>query len=131
MRNYLNSINPFIDSLFFSEKDHDTRLMRTDIIEHENDYVLNIEMPAVEKKDVKVSLADSRLTVSITRNENTDEKGSYLLKERRYGTYSRSYYVGEDVQFKNISAKLENGVLTLNITKAKPEEKEDQFVEIL
>ena len=90
------------------------------------------KIPAdVEKKDIKVTLNDSRLTISVTRNEPEEENGSYLLKERRYGTYSRSYYVGEDVKFKNISAKLNNGVLTLTIKKAKPEEKEDQFVEIL
>ena len=131
MRNYLNSINPFFDSLFFTNKDTDSRMMRTDIIEHDDEYVLNVELPAVEKKDVKVALNDNRLTITVTRNEDEEEKGSYLLKERRYGTYSRSYYVGEDVKFKNISAKLDNGVLTLTIKKAKPEEKEDQYVEIL
>ncbi len=131
MRNFVNSINPFIDSLFFTNKDYDTRLMRTDIIEHDDNYVLKIEVGDVEKKDVKISLADSKLTISITKNEDENETGSYLLKERRYGTYSRTYYVGEDVQFKNISAKLENGLLTLTIVKAKEEEKEEQFVEIL
>ena len=131
MRNYLNSINPIFDSLFFNNKEYDTRLMRTDIIEHDNDYVLNIELPDVDKKDVKVSLADSKLTVSVTKNEDTEEKGSYLLKERRYGSYSRSYYVGDDVKLKNISAKINNGILTLTIQKTKEEEKEDQFVEIL
>ena len=129
MRNYLNSINPFIDSLFFDVKD-DARMMRTDIIERENEYVMNIEVPAVEKKDIKVSLNDSKLTISVNRVE-AEEEGSYLLKERRYGTYSRTYYVGEDVKFKNISAKLDNGVLTLTSQKAKEEEKEDQYVEIL
>ena len=128
MRNYLNSINPIFDSLFF-DKNYDSRVMRTDIIEHEHEYILNIDMPDVEKKDIKVSLNDSKLTISVTRNE-PEEEGSYLLKERRYGTYSRTYYVGDDVKFKNISAKLNNGVLTLTIEKAKPEEKEDQFVEI-
>ena len=130
MRNYLNSINPFFDSLFFNDKENDSRLMRTDIIEHENDYVLNIDMPEVEKKDIKISLSNNRLTVSVERKENEEEKGAYLLRERRYGTYSRGYYVGEDVKFKNISAKLNNGVLTLTILKAKEEEKENQFVEI-
>ncbi|MCR4880280.1 MAG: Hsp20 family protein [Bacilli bacterium] len=131
MRNFVNSINPFIDSLFFTNKDYDTRLMRTDIIEHDADYVLKVEVGDVEKKDVKISLVDSKLTISITKNEDENETGSYLLKERRYGTYSRSYYVGDDVQFKNISAKLENGLLTLTILKAKEEEKEEKFVEIL
>ena len=129
MRNYLNSINPFFDSLFLNAKD-DARIMRTDIIEHENEYILNIEVPDVEKKDIKVSLNDSKLTVSVNR-EAKEEEGSYLLRERRYGNYSRTYYVGDDVKFKNISAKLNNGVLTLTITKAKEEEKEDQYVEIL
>ena len=129
MRNYLNSINPIFDSLFF-DKNYDSRVMRTDIIERDNEYVLNIDMPDVEKKDIKVSLNDSKLTISVTRNE-VEEEGSYLLKERRFGTYSRTYYVGDDVKFKNISAKLNNGVLTLTIQKAKEEEKEDQYVEIL
>ena len=129
MRNYLNSINPIFDSLFF-DKNYDSRVMRTDIIEHDHEYILNIDMPDVEKKDIKVSLNDSKLTISVTRNE-PEEEGSYLLKERRYGTYSRTYYVGDDVKFKNISAKLNNGVLTLTIQKAKEEEKEDQYVEIL
>ena len=62
--------------------------------------------------------------------EEKAEEGSYLLRERRYGNYSRTYYVGDDVKFKNISAKLDNGVLTLTIQKAKEEEKEDQYVEI-
>ena len=128
MRNYLNSINPLFDALF-NDKDNDSRIMRTDIIEHENDYVLHIDMPEVEKKDIKISLANNRLTVAVEREEK-EEEGSYLLRERRYGTYSRSYYVGEDVKFKNISAKLNNGVLTLTILKAKEEDKVDQFVEI-
>lgn len=128
MRNYLNSINPLFDALF-NDKDVDSRIMRTDIIEHENDYVLHIDMPEVEKKDIKISLANNRLTVAVEREEK-EEEGSYLLRERRYGTYSRSYYVGEDVKFKNISAKLNNGVLTLTILKAKEEDKVDQFVEI-
>ena len=55
MRNYLNSINPIFDSLFF-DKNYDSRVMRTDIIEHDHEYILNIDMPDVEKKDISPTL---------------------------------------------------------------------------
>ena len=131
MRNYVTTFNPFFDSLFFSTKDSDTKLMRTDIIEHENDYVLRVEVPDIEKKDIKVSLNDGNLSITVTKHDNHEEKGKYLMRERRVGTYSRSYYVGESVKLKDVSAKLDNGVLTLTINKVveSPEEKE-QFVEI-
>lgn len=131
MRNYMTTFNPFFDQLLFGSKASDSKLMRTNIKETNDYYELSIELPNVEKKDVKVSLKEGNLTVSATINDDKEEEAVYLMKERFSGSYSRSYYVGEEVKLTDISAKLENGVLTLNIRKVKEEEKPgEQFIDI-
>ena len=92
-------------------------LMRTDIRELEGNYVLDIELPGFEKKDIKLSLEDGYLTVSAERrgNEKKENRGT-ILTERFYGTVSRSYYVG-DIDEEEIKAAYKDGVLTINFPK--------------
>ena len=132
MRNYMTTLNPFFDQLLFGSKACDSKLMRTNIKETKDNYVLEIELPEVEKENVKVSLKEGNLNVSASiHHENKEEESVYLLKERYEGTYSRSYYVGEEVKLSDVSAKLNNGILTLTINKRKEEEKPtEQFVSI-
>lgn len=113
----------FFKPLFYEEKHHS---MKTDIKETENSYVLDIEVPGFDKKDVNVSLENGYLTVSAQKKTceggETDEKNkkkeNYIRRERSCSV-SRSYYVG-DVDKEAVKAKYENGVLTIDIPKEKP-----------
>lgn len=89
-----------------------------DIIDDKTQYVLKFDMPGVDKKDLKVELNEHQLTVSAERRSETetDEKNKYL-SEIRYGSYSRSFTLPEQVDEKKIEAKLESGVLTLKVPK--------------
>lgn len=73
-------------------------LMKTDIKETADSYVLDIDMPGIDKKDIGIELRDGYLTVSAKKEESSEEKGEhhYLRRERSYGACSRSFYVGED-----------------------------------
>ena len=131
MRNYMTTLNPFFDQLLFGSKNFDSKLMRTNIKETKDNYQIIIELPEVTKENIKVALKDGTLTVSASIKKEEEEESRYLLRERFEGTYSRSYYVGEEVKLSDISAKLNNGILTLTINKVKEEEKpEEQFVDI-
>ena len=131
MRNYMTTLNPFFDQLLFGNKNFDSKLMRTNIKETKDNYQISIELPEVQKENIKVALKDGTLTVSASINKEEEEESRYLLRERFEGTYSRSYYVGEEVKLSDISAKLNNGILTLTINKIKEEEKPaEQFVDI-
>lgn len=90
--------------------------MRTDIKEDGANYVLDIELPGVEKKDIDLSLEDGYLTVKATVNNEKNAEKKYLHKERFYGVASRSYYVG-DVLLKNVTASFANGVLSVSFPK--------------
>ena len=53
-----------------------------------------------------------------------------LKKERYYGKYERSYYIGDNIKEEDIEAKLENGVLTLDIKKVEPTKPEKKYIAI-
>ena len=121
--NELDFFGGFFKPLFYEEKHHS---MKTDIKETENSYVLDIEVPGFDKKDVNVSLENGYLTVSAQKktceggenDEKNKKKENYIRRERSCSV-SRSYYVG-DVDKEAVKAKYENGVLTIDIPKEKP-----------
>lgn len=89
-----------------------------DIVDDKTHYTMKFDMPGVDKKDLKVELNEHQLTVSAERRSETetDEKNKYL-SEIRYGSYTRSFTLPEQVDEKKIEAKLDNGVLTLKVPK--------------
>ena len=76
-------------------------IMRTDIKESDAGYVLDIDLPGCKKENVKAELKNGYLTINAETSQNHDQKdenGKYIRRERYYGTCSRSFYVGEEVQ---------------------------------
>ena len=102
------------------EKHEQPMFMRTDVKELENGYELSIDLPGYTKENVKLSLKKGYLTVSAETTKNNDEKdenGNYIRRERYTGSMKRSFYVGERITEEDIKAKFENGILVVNIPK--------------
>lgn len=94
--------------------------MRTDVTETNNAYILEADLPGFTREELHVDLKDGVLTIGAEHKENTENKeqdGKYLRRERHFTTYERSFNLGEDIEEKDISAKYENGVLTLTLPK--------------
>ena len=96
-------------------------LMRTDVREHDDSYEVDIELPGFHKDEVQLSLKNGFLNIEAAKGLDKDEKdkktGKLIRQERYAGSMSRSFYVGEDVTEEDIKAKLEHGVLSLQIPK--------------
>lgn len=93
--------------------------MKTDIKEVGNNYVMEIDLPGVNKKDISVALNDGYLTVEAKVDHETsdkDKKGNFVHRERFSGVCSRSYYVGA-IDEKDIAASYADGVLSLSFPK--------------
>ncbi len=109
----------FRDSFF----ETNNKVMKTDIKEHKDHYELIVDLPGFDKENINISIDNGYLTINAKTNANNDEeeKGKYVRRERYVGEFSRSFYVGDDVTEENIKASFKNGILNISLPK---EEKE-------
>ena len=126
-------LDDFFDDSF--RRFNSGELMRTDIKETDQGYELTMNMPGVRKEDVKAELKDGYLTIGASVNKNNDQKdqeGRYIRRERYSGSCSRSFYVGENVKQEDIKARFEDGTLKLAVPKkeAKPAVEEKKYISI-
>lgn len=116
---------------FFERKE--MKLMRTDIKEKGNNYIIEIDLPGYEKEDIEIELEKGYLKVSAKTTKETDnsEDEKYIHKERFYGECSRSFYVGENLKEEDIKAAFKNGILTLTVPKDQPKKiEEKKYIQI-
>ena len=102
--------------------DNSASTFRTDIRDEGDKFVLEAELPGFKKEDIKLDLKDGILTVSAQHSESSEEKdkkGSYIRRERRYGSFARKFDVS-GIQEDGITAAYNNGVLELTLPKAQP-----------
>jgi len=95
--------------------------LATDIHEDKDSYLARFEVPGVKKEDVKIELNDRLLTVSAEKKEKNGE-------EESSSSYSRSISVPDSVKADSISAKLEDGILTVTLPKS--EERKPRSIEL-
>ena len=96
-----------------------------DIKESTEAYHIHVELPGLEKEDVKVTLDEGVLSIEGERKfeKETGEKKHHRI-ERFYGKFSRSFRLPDNVDAEHIAADFKNGVLTLNVLKVeKPQPK--------
>ena len=110
-------------------------VMKTDVRETENGFELDIDLPGYKKEDVQAQLKDGYMTITAAAkksNDEKDEQGRYIRRERYAGTCSRSFYVGDQITEEDIKAKFEDGILKVSIPKkeAKPEVEENKYIAI-
>lgn len=99
---------------------HANREMLTDVRDHEDHYEVEIDLPGFKKDQINVELNNGNLTITASKGLEKNEKnkeGKYVRQERYSGIMTRTFYVGEELTEKDISAKFEDGVLKLNIPK--------------
>ena len=107
---------------FFRSSNASLPAFRTDIRELDGKYVLEAELPGFSKEDISLDVKDGILTISAEHRENReekDERGNYLRRERRYGSFSRSFDI-TGIDEGSITAAYNNGILGLNLPKAVP-----------
>ncbi len=92
-----------------------------DIIDEGDKYVANADMPGISKEDVKLDISDSTIEISAEHKEHEEEKKkNYVRKERRYLSYHRILTLPEKVDSTKAKAKLNNGILTIELPKQNP-----------
>ena len=115
-RNNYGLFDDFFDEDFFTKKEKN--LMKTDIREKENEYIIDIDLPGFSKENINLSLENGYLNISAkTENNNDENNDKYIRQERFYGECSRSFYVGDDIKEEDIDAEFKNGILKITVPK--------------
>ncbi|MDR2477523.1 MAG: Hsp20/alpha crystallin family protein [Treponema sp.] len=95
-------------------------LPAVDVRETENAYIVDMELPGYNEKDIEVQIDGASLTVASRQEENQEEKkgeGTYILRERRVNSFNRSFKLPENADPEAVTAAYKNGVLNLEIKK--------------
>ena len=120
-RNEFDLFNDFFGGDdFFSRRE--SSIMKTDIKEKADKYVIEVDLPGYEKENIDLKLNDGYLEVSakVVKEEKNEEDEKFVHKERYYGQCSRSFYVGDQITEEDVQAEFKNG--TLKVTVPKKEE---------
>lgn len=128
-RNLANYFDNF-EKAFFNDFPSMFSEMRTDILDKGDHFLLQADLPGFNKEDIHISLNGDTLTVSAEHNDEKEEKdNSFIRRERRYGSYTRSYDVS-GINTQDISAAYSNGVLELRLPKANPQSPQQRQIDI-
>ncbi len=120
----------YLDDLFDNFVEGDSSKMKCDIYEENNIYFIEMDIPGFQKEDIQIECNNGNLVISAEKTKKEEENNSkkYIRRERIYGKYTRSFYLG-DVDEENISAEFIDGILKLTIPK-QPEKDQRKFIEI-
>ena len=107
---------------FFGNTTANLPAFRTDIRDQGDKFLLEAELPGFNKEDISLELKEGILTIKAEHKENHDQKdeqGSYIRRERRYGSFSRTFDV-TGIDESAITAAYNNGILELTQPKLAP-----------
>jgi HSP20 family protein len=102
-----------------------------DIKEDKSKYTIDIEIPGIEKKDLKISVKKDNLIIQgEKKEERKKEEESYLRVERSYGNFTRSVKLPTEINQSKITAKYNNGVVRIILPKKEKDNAKEVQVKI-
>lgn len=112
----MNEMLERMDISRFSSDGWDT-LTRTNVIENETDYMLQIAVPGMDKKSFGIDIEKNTLTLSAASNQSESPDVNYLRREFDYSSFSKTFKLPESVDSEKITANYENGILSVTLGK--------------
>ena len=112
--------NDFFDTSWMSKTNTSTPAFN--VSEDENEYKVEVAAPGMTKEDCRISLTnDDQLTISFEKktedSENSSDGKKYLRREFSYSQFQQSFTLPENVDKENITASVNNGILTIDLRK--------------
>jgi HSP20 family protein len=106
-------------------------LPAADVAETMNEIVVNLEIPGMDPKEFDVSLKEGTLTIKGEKKQGkVEEEENYHLVERRYGTFTRSIQLPQEVESDKISASYKDGILKVTLPKSEAAKKKEIKIKV-
>ncbi len=135
----LTRFNSLFDDTFFNDffrpvhrGDSADKVPAIDVHEGDGQYLIKVDLPGVSKDDIKIAVDNGVLSITAeTRSEDKEEQdGKLIRQERHFGKFVRSLSIGADVDPAQISARFDQGVLSLSLPKREEAAKEQMTIDI-
>ncbi len=120
-KNAMNDFDTFFDSVFGNWGVRSSKIPPVDVLEEENAYVIEAELPGYTEEDVNIHVEKHVLHIS-SEKSNTEKEGKWHVKERSYIKFDRSFSLPEGIDEDKIEAQFENGVLKITLPKSPVEQ---------
>jgi len=104
---------------------------RADVEESDKDYTVTVEVPGIDKKDLKLHLEDNRLTISGEKKQSKEVKDSnYICSERSYGGFQRTFSLPNSVKVSDIKAEYKDGIVKIKVPKSEEAKRKEIEIKI-
>ncbi len=122
-RNSFDLFDDFFDDEFFPRKERN--LMKTDIREKKDKYIVDVDLPGFSKENIQLSLENGYLNIhaKMDKNEEKKDEEKFIRRERFMGECTRSFYLGEEIKEEDINAEFKDGILKITIPKKEEQKK--------
>ena len=123
MLNLRNTVDRLFETTF-SDMNTNTKTLGwglpLDVIEKDDAYVVKASVPGINPDELEITFTDNILTIKgeVKSDDEVKEDSHYHMRERRYGSFSRSISLGSRIEGDKIDAHYENGVLILTLPKS-------------
>jgi HSP20 family protein len=124
IENALNDFDRYFESFFGDSLTPANKIFNhlpaVDVKENEKEYVMEMDLPGYDEKNIEVHVDGGSLSIESKHEDAKEEKqadGTYILRERRLNSFSRSFKLPENADSEAVNASFKNGVLVLNIGK--------------
>lgn len=133
------SLNQFLDGFFnstigdFVGSDVIATHPRVNIIEHINNFEIELAAPGLKKNDFNISLENNSLKISVKKKEEKVEEGKerkYRRREYSFVSFERSFFLPEGVDATKVDATYEDGILSICLPKVEVQKPEAKTIEI-
>lgn len=112
---FYNMLDDFFSDNWSPRRGLGQDTFKINVQQNEGEYLVEAELPGVNKEEIDLDLNDGRLTISVKREEKiNEEKKNYIHRESRYTSMSRSIYLA-DAESRGVKAKLDNGLLSITV----------------
>lgn len=123
-----NSFNEIFNNAIPSRQTSSLWHPVVDIVDKEDNVVLNVEIPGIDKNDISVNIEDKVLTISGERKfEKKEEKDNFYKTERSYGKFKRAFTLSDDIVTDEVNAEYKDGILIITLKKDKTKEEVKQI----
>ena len=126
-----NIFEKMMDDTFFYDHNSDDLTPFVDVNESNVAFMISVDLPGIKKSDIEVKVEENTLILIANRHiDKSDNNEKFHYNERRFGTFSRSFKLPKTVKEEKITAKLDNGVLSIVIPKAEDAIKSNRLIAV-